>query len=137
MFSSMGSSEREREQRIAAEAEPEIVRALAEGRELREIAEEIARRYELDEIKAYRWSSYIDQRYQKRRKRIALIALSIMWAGAIALMVGVVALLFIATTVVWAVVTGIGALVALPALIVALLARRIAYRRSRGGTTFK
>ncbi len=136
MLSSMSSSEREREQRIAAEAEPEIIRALGEGRELQEIAGEIAGRYEIDEIKAYRWVTYIDQRYQRRRKRIALTALSIMWVGAIALVVGVVALLFVASTLVWVVVTGIGALLTVPALTIALLARRIAYRRG-GGHTFK
>lgn len=134
MLSPMSSSEREREQRIAAEAEPEIIRALGEGRELQEIAGEIAGRYEIDEIKAYRWVTYIDQRYQRRRKRIALTALSIMWVGAIALVVGVVALLFVASTLVWVLLTGIGALLAVPALTIALLARRIAYRRGRGHT---
>lgn len=137
MLFPMSSSEREREQRIAAEAEPEIIEALGDGRELQEVAEEIAERYGLDEIKAYRWTSYIDERYRKRKNRIALIAVSIMWFGAIVLVVGVVALLFVASTILWGVIAGLGALIALPAVIIAFLSRKIAYRRGKGGPTFK
>ena len=125
----MDSSEREREQRIAAEAEPEILDALARGTELQEVAETIARRYGIDEIKAYRWSAYIDESRQKKRRRLAGIALAVTWLGTIAAVVGVAALIFVATTLVWTVLTVIGALLAVPALIVALFARRIAYRR--------
>lgn len=137
MLKAMSSSEREREQRIAAKAEPEIVEALGKGRELQAVAEEISGRYEIDQLKAYRWASYIDERFQKRKKRIAVIALSVMWIGAAAAVVGVTALLFVASTVIWALVTGIGALFAIPALVVALLSRQIAYRRRKSGSTFK
>jgi uncharacterized membrane protein len=133
----MSSSEREREQRIAREAEPMILDALAEGRETREVAEEVARRYEIDEVKAYRWTHYIEEGQQKTRKRIALTALGVTWLGAIAAVVGGVALIFVATTVVWFVVTGVGILLALPALLVATLARKIAYRKGKRRTTFK
>lgn len=137
MLLKMSSSERERERRIAAEVEPLILEALSQGRELREVAEEVAHRYELDEVKAYRWTSYIDESRQKRRKRIALVALGVTWLGAIATVAGVVALLFVATTAAWILVTGLGLLFAIPGLIVALFARKIAYRRSSGSTTFK
>ena len=137
MFQSMSRNDREREQRIAQEAEPVILELLARGRELREVAEEVARRWEIDEIKAYRWASFIDERQQKRRRRIALSALSLTWLGAIGAAIGAAALLFVATTVAWFVVTGAGLLLAIPALLVALLARRIAYRRSKRRTSFK
>lgn len=137
MFQTMSSSQREREQRIAEEAEPVILEALARGRELREVAEEVARRWEIDEIKAYRWAAYIDERHQRTRRRIAMISLSITWLGAIAAVAGAAALLFVTTTVAWVVLTGAGLLLAIPALLVALLARRIAYRRSKRSTTFK
>ena len=125
----MDREEREREQRIAAETEPEIREALARGEEARSVAERIASRHGIEELKAYRWVSYIDEEHQKRRRRLAGLALTIMWIGAVAAAVGVGALIFAATALVWIFVAAGGAILAVPALIVALFSRRIAYRR--------
>lgn len=128
----MNSEEREREQRLAAEAEPMILEGLRNGSEPREVSQMVAEELGVDEVKAYRWTMYIDEKRQKRRKRIAVVALSITWLGAIGAGVGVAALLLawaVAGTLFWSIVIGAGLIIALPALAIALLARRIAYRK--------
>lgn len=123
----MNSSERAREQRIAAEAEPEILESLAAGEELMDVAEAVARNHGIDEIKAYRWVVYIDEKRQKQRKRIAGIGLAFTWLGAILLLVGVMGVIFVAATAAWLAAIVVGGVVAIPSLTLALLSRKIAY----------
>lgn len=124
----MDAQQRQREQEIAAQVEPQIVEALGNGEEPRTVASRIAAEYEIDEVKAYRWAYYIDERYQKKRRVLLAFALTAMWIGAIAVAVGLGVIIFAAVTTAWIVTISLGALVALPALLVALLARRIVYR---------
>ena len=125
----MDADQREKEQEIASQAEPRIVEALGTGEEPREIAERIASEYGIDGVKAYRWVYYIDERYQKKRRLLLSVALTVMWIGAIGTAVGLGAILFTAVTTAWIITIVLGVVIALPALLVALKARRIVYRR--------
>lgn len=125
----MESSERAREQRIAAEAEPEILESLGRGDDAMDVAEAIAGEYGIDEIKAYRWVVYIDEKRQKRRKRLAGITLGLTWLGVTAVLVGVIGLLFVTVTTLWVILVVVGAVVAVPSLLFALFSQRIAYRK--------
>jgi len=74
-----------REQRLADEARPEIVRLLREGAEPAAIAGELAERLPVDDTKAYRWAAYIAEDSEIRRRRIATAGLLMLWPGAIVL----------------------------------------------------
>ncbi len=124
----MDAEEREREQRIAAEAEPRIVEALGRGEEPRSIAERLAAEYEIEEVKAYRWTYYIDERYQRRRRAFLLVSLTLMWLGAITVAVGLAAIIFAGVSSSWVTAVTLGGVVMIPALLAAVFARRIVYR---------
>ena len=128
----MESEERRREQKIAAAAEPEILDALGRGMEPEDVARRVAESHGIDEVKAYRWTVYIDEQRKSRRKRIAFPALAAAWLGVIGVAVGTLALLFawtVASTIFWILLIVVGAAIGLPGLIVALLARKMAYRK--------
>ena len=77
-----------REQQLAEEARPEIVRRLREGAEAAVVARELAERLPVDETKAYRWTAYIAEDFERRRRRIATAGLLMLWPGAIVLVGG-------------------------------------------------
>jgi hypothetical protein len=78
------------EQRKAAQANPVIVGKLREGVDPRLIGEEIARRFDLDAVKAYQWVVITEQSFDRSRRRIALagvVLLSIGFAVSVAAIV--------------------------------------------------
>ncbi|MFW5741790.1 MAG: hypothetical protein ACOC2D_00820 [Spirochaetota bacterium] len=77
-----------RDQERAQAARPAILERLREGREPLEVSHEVSERFDVDASKAYRWVAYIAEDFQRRRRRVAFIGLSLLWPGMLMLVAG-------------------------------------------------
>ena len=75
------SSEIQREQEIASEARPLIVARLREREDPLRVAAAVSDQYSVDETKAFRWVTLISEDFERRRKRIGIIGLLVLWPG--------------------------------------------------------
>lgn len=83
-----------REQRLAEELRPQIIAGLRNGDELLDIAEAVAARSDLDERTAYKWVSTIAEDFARRRRRIVMSGLTLLWIGAVVMATGVLLRVF-------------------------------------------
>lgn len=88
------AEEIQRDQARAEAARPAILEWLREGREALDVAREVSERFDVEETQAYRWVAYIAEDFERRRRRIALIGLSLLWPGMLVLVVGPLLWLF-------------------------------------------
>lgn len=87
----MGKAEEIRRDQARAEAaRPAILEWLRSGAEPLAISAEVATRFEVGEEQAYRWVAYIAEDFERRRKRIGVLGLVLIWSGAIIAVAGVV-----------------------------------------------
>jgi hypothetical protein len=117
------------DQERALAARGDIVRALRERQDPREITGTVAERFDVDEMKAYRWVMYTEQEYERNRRRIATAGLILLWTGVLIAAAGVVLGVFGVTAVVPRPIR-LGLIAGLPLAVaggtIAGLARRIA-----------
>jgi hypothetical protein len=83
-----------RDQARAQAARPAILAWLRTGREPLDVARDVAHRFEVEEKQAYRWVAYIAEDFERRRRRIAVAGLALLWPGMLALAGGVILSLF-------------------------------------------
>lgn len=88
------SEEIRRDQELAEQARPRIIEALRDRREPLDIAREVGTQLDVDERKAYRWVAYIAEDFERRRKRIGVMGLLLLWPGMIVLVGGALLSLF-------------------------------------------
>jgi hypothetical protein len=72
-----------REQEIAEQARPFILKQLQEGREPLEISTLVAERWDVDQRLSYRWAQYISDDYHQKRRRYVFLGLAMLWPGAL------------------------------------------------------
>ncbi len=85
--------QRERDARVASEAMPKIVEALRHGEESLSISHRIAKEYELDLQKAYRWAQYVEERFEAKRSAAARRIAALMWLGIVLGLAGIAGVL--------------------------------------------
>lgn len=115
-------------------ARPSIIASLRAGEELLSISSRVASEHAVDEKKAYKWVSIIQEEYSKRRKTVATVGLLVLWLGALTLISGLVMLvigfgppgLFGLSLPITLVIAG--ALVMVPGAIFSLLAGKLVFR---------
>ncbi len=78
-----------REQRLAEQLRPLIITRLRAGDELLGIAEAVAESSEIDARTAYKWVSTIAEDFTRRRRRIVIAGLGLLWVGVLAAAAGV------------------------------------------------
>ena len=83
-----------RDQERAEAARPAILQWLREGREPLEVAREVSERFDVEEKQAYRWVAYIAEDFERRRRRVAVAGLSLLWPGMLVLVAGPLLWLF-------------------------------------------
>ena len=66
---------------------PVLVRGFRRGGDPVELADEVANRYGLDSLQAYRWAGTVFEQLERSRRRFAGIFMAAMWSGAAALIV--------------------------------------------------
>lgn len=121
-------SELRRDQELAARARPLILEQLRSGREPLQVSSQVAGRFGVDETKAYRWVAYISEDFERRRRRIAVVGLTLLWLGVLAAVAGAVVWLFGVRAPgipYWVLGVVIGLPVAGAGLIVSLASRRL------------
>lgn len=126
--------QRRQETEKASRALGEIVSLLREGTEPVHIARRIAAQYEVDETKAFRWVEVVAESFERSRRRIALPASVLVWAGALVAATGaLLALLGVAVPSIVpgllsgpAVLVVLGGVVLAGGLLIGLRARRLA-----------
>ena len=84
------SEEIRRDQELAEQARPGILEGLRNDEELLAIAERVAGELDVDGTKAYRWVAFIAEEYEAARRRVGLLGLTLLWAGVLVLVAGVV-----------------------------------------------
>lgn len=88
------SEEIQRDQELAERARPLIIDGLRARREPLHIAREVGTQLDVDERKAYRWVAYIAEDFERRRRRIGVTGLLMLWPGMIVLVGGPLLSLF-------------------------------------------
>lgn len=83
-----------RDQARADAARPAILEWLREGREPLDVSREVSERFDVEETQAYRWVAYIAEDFERRRRRIAFVGLSLLWPGMLVLVAGPLLWLF-------------------------------------------
>lgn len=85
---------RQREQDIekSLAARPSIISSLRAGEELLAISSRVAREHDVDEKKAYKWVSIIEEEFRRRRRTVATLGLLVLWLGALSVVAGLVML---------------------------------------------
>lgn len=86
--------QREREARQAKDALPHIVARLRANEEPLTIAKAESERLGLELKKVYKWTEFIAEEFEKRRKRAAIRGAVLLWSGFAAIAVALVLLVF-------------------------------------------
>ncbi len=77
------SDEIRRDEELADRLRPTIVQALRNGDEPLDISARLSTEHDLDDKKAYRWVFYTAESFEKRRKGIQALGLTLLWGGVI------------------------------------------------------
>lgn len=86
-------AQRIREQALSNEVRPFVLQQFRNRIDPAAAAEAVAARYPIDQHKAYRWTSIIYEELERSRRQIARIFATVMWLGAILIVVPVVGVL--------------------------------------------
>ncbi len=77
------------DQEIAAAARPVIIDHLCNRRDPAWIGRQISEQFAVEHVKAFRWVQYIDEEYQRVRRRLVNRALVVIWVGTLVALAGV------------------------------------------------
>lgn len=77
------------DQEIAAAARPVIIDHLCNRRDPAWIGRQISQQFAVEQVKAFRWVQYIDEEYQRVRRRVVNRALAVIWGGTLIALAGV------------------------------------------------